>query len=1532
MACKEKEIKKPCVLLFLAMVISQVTFISAIDSDCKGKAFYCLNSTHFMICLDLGDGVSTTVEDFIIPCPPPTICIETNDFECEYHTTTTLKPILQSEVPVTELNAQTRDDSDYTTFLPFWYNKEDSVRSEKYYDILDDQLTTRETSPETSTHQESTTETQINDEMNIERTTFTQVEKSTLPPTFYTITEDVTISSQQVNVVVNNKVSDGYDNHFDTVRTTTLSESTTQTTTRYDETQPTSGYIDEHISSNNIISTKEEPPILNFYTYQEETTTYAPLNLDFWPDGITQTTNFASDKLTTTVQETKNEEIKGTTNREISYSLTTEIEKYLNTYSDYVDTFSPITSFQEAGKMPNEVTNTKRNYEITTELHNYINNNKFDTTTPSVTLQQENRIVKDVFTTNITDASNTEDYVYNNSIPKIPEEDTTVNYGKTEDTAINHSNTIDANINYINNNKFDTTTPSVTLQQENKIVKDVFTTNITDASNTEDYVYNNSIPKIPEEDTTVNYGKTEDTAINHSNTIDANINYINNNKFDTTTPSVTLQQENRIVKYVFTTNITDASNTEDYVYYNSIPKIPEEDTTMNYGKTEDTAINHSNTIDANLNYINNNKFDTTTPSVTLQQENRIVKDVFTTNITDASNTEDYVYNNSIPKIPEEDTTMIYGKTEDTAINHSNTIDANINYPTTTDIHEYINNIVSTTKENIINDEYEAKYFPKSTTIIDESSFIGIKYMTRPYVSQIFNNDVNQITYKEEENTHSSSFSPNANINVILKNSQDITTSTDVSYGNLMVNEMSSQTDKNFSEIKQTTSKVPVTGYIMQDNTSPYNPKGTIQNDEKSLVSIENITVLNDIVSSSTKDDLKEINLESTDPLDYQISTDSSLLSPIETPSIIKDNLIVPIFSALDNVTEIKINDTIISGKYNNHNMKQSNYKNQDKTNPNFYTTFTQSNAPTSSSPGYAYDTTLPDLVNPKTTSSELISDMKTMDTYIKETAISEQRNTDVYTFSIEDRTKRTELTTSPWLKNTESNNNQYEITKEMNVIYHDKIPDAASTTPSIFDLNNLETVTIDDKNNLEKTVTKPSTELKSTLSISQDGSSANNLFTFTNDMFTTSYVNATESYALSNFQDNGITESANYIQESKPTNKTKYEDKHSSFVGNTYPTVNKLPDNIPDITTETIHKLSTRVPSVPIIAIINGSKKVARYSEDSKIEGAGDAIKLPAMEVNNTNATRNKTVVVSNSAKTLNSSLLNSKVPVISNASNINNAAEMKSPSIALAHNISLDRHETIGNKQSVYPNIQEKKETVSVQINQPCNKTIPDTTNRSNKTSPTITSEQLNLTCLNRYSGKYPDQNNCQTFYMCIGTMSPIVGHCPQNSVFSDILNQCTRNLSHCVRNNEFQCVSPGRFSDLWSRDTYYICVRHKSKFVRFRLRCQKGYILNRTSITCVEDPVIEKQSFTLESYSTSSSSSSSDSKSGQIESNTDVEFKCKKEGVFPDPNHCRKYYVCKKISKSKIRLKKKNCDSDEVFNKKKKKCVDEDSYECET
>lgn len=42
-----------------------------------------MNSTHFNICVDFGNGVSFTVDSYVIPCPPGTECNVRNHFECE---------------------------------------------------------------------------------------------------------------------------------------------------------------------------------------------------------------------------------------------------------------------------------------------------------------------------------------------------------------------------------------------------------------------------------------------------------------------------------------------------------------------------------------------------------------------------------------------------------------------------------------------------------------------------------------------------------------------------------------------------------------------------------------------------------------------------------------------------------------------------------------------------------------------------------------------------------------------------------------------------------------------------------------------------------------------------------------------------------------------------------------------------------------------------------------------------------------------------------------------------------------------------------------------------------------------------------------------------------------------------------------------------------------------------------------------------------------------------------------------------------
>ncbi|XP_039746148.1 protein PF14_0175-like [Pararge aegeria] len=229
-------------------------------------------------------------------------------------------------------------------------------------------------------------------------------------------------------------------------------------------------------------------------------------------------------------------------------------------------------------------------------------------------------------------------------------------------------------------------------------------------------------------------------------------------------------------------------------------------------------------------------------------------------------------------------------------------------------------------------------------------------------------------------------------------------------------------------------------------------------------------------------------------------------------------------------------------------------------------------------------------------------------------------------------------------------------------------------------------------------------------------------------------------------------------------------------------------------------------------------------------------------------------------------------------------------------------------------------------------NKTNIDLMNRNVFNSETTESK---FSCNNRHRGKYSDKNNCQNFYICIGRREPIFGECPNKTVFSEISKQCTKNLSHCIRNNQFQCVSPGRFIDIFSDQFYYICVKKKEGHIRFKLKCQKGYHLNKTNLQCVLDlfngSKSNEDSTKFDSdKSTTESKSKEDSKRKNEEMKNFKDFECKKEGKFVYQNDCRKYYQCSRSSRTVFRRKIKKCDSDEVFNNEKKKCVDEESYEC--
>ncbi|XP_063380314.1 mucin-4-like [Cydia fagiglandana] len=247
-------------------------------------------------------------------------------------------------------------------------------------------------------------------------------------------------------------------------------------------------------------------------------------------------------------------------------------------------------------------------------------------------------------------------------------------------------------------------------------------------------------------------------------------------------------------------------------------------------------------------------------------------------------------------------------------------------------------------------------------------------------------------------------------------------------------------------------------------------------------------------------------------------------------------------------------------------------------------------------------------------------------------------------------------------------------------------------------------------------------------------------------------------------------------------------------------------------------------------------------------------------------------------------------------------------------------------------------------------------------------------FTCVNGGRGRFSDKDDCRKFYICVGINQPVVGNCPENTVFSDIKKLCTKNLSHCIRHNEFKCPSAGRFSDFMKDNVYYICVNHKEHLYRFKFQCQSGYIFNKTTVKCIESKEIESNESVSISSSDNSSQTGSTSDSRSINNNSvstrrtsnnsssddssktdddsktkytnevedtreksegneddeeDEVFKCKKEGKFPIRNDCRRFYLCKK-RKSEYRRKIKKCRSGRVFDKDKKRCVDADSYEC--
>lgn len=193
------------------------------------------------------------------------------------------------------------------------------------------------------------------------------------------------------------------------------------------------------------------------------------------------------------------------------------------------------------------------------------------------------------------------------------------------------------------------------------------------------------------------------------------------------------------------------------------------------------------------------------------------------------------------------------------------------------------------------------------------------------------------------------------------------------------------------------------------------------------------------------------------------------------------------------------------------------------------------------------------------------------------------------------------------------------------------------------------------------------------------------------------------------------------------------------------------------------------------------------------------------------------------------------------------------------------------------------------------------------------------NFDCRHRNPGKYVNDDDCKTYYLCIGKRNPIIRQCEQSEIFSEITKQCTKDLSHCIRRGEFQCKKEGRFLDVLRTNYYYICAKKETRnFLRFTLQCQRGFNLDNRSIKCVRNE------------DTSGATNNEERNDEVFSERYKDNFECDKEGKYPDSSNCSRYYECS-LKNGRMLRKKKKCKSDEVFDRDKKKCVSAESYECD-
>lgn len=122
------------------------------------------------------------------------------------------------------------------------------------------------------------------------------------------------------------------------------------------------------------------------------------------------------------------------------------------------------------------------------------------------------------------------------------------------------------------------------------------------------------------------------------------------------------------------------------------------------------------------------------------------------------------------------------------------------------------------------------------------------------------------------------------------------------------------------------------------------------------------------------------------------------------------------------------------------------------------------------------------------------------------------------------------------------------------------------------------------------------------------------------------------------------------------------------------------------------------------------------------------------------------------------------------------------------------------------------------------------------------------------------PDPYNKQAYLECLsGATDPVVRHCQKDMVFVEELGMCqySRNYGHCKRQ--------GIFPNPEDCTEYYKCVPTAGGLIHYTFQCTCGFLFNELTGRC-EDPC----SFQPD------------------------EFRCEKEGRFPNQYDCSSYYTC--------------------------------------